>query len=91
MAAGREVVQVEGRSRGLVKPHTFFEVDDERIDDRAADEAAGLAAATALFRLGTVTIELCIFPKKEHVIILLSNPIIRYHFFFFIQRTLRFC
>lgn len=56
MAAGREVVQVEGRSRGLVKPHTF-EVDDERVDDRAA----GLAAVPVLLRLGTVTVEFCIW------------------------------
>ena len=66
MAAGRGevmvvVVQVEGRSRGLVKPHTFFEVDDEGVDDRAADEAPGLAAAPALFRLCTVTVEFRIF------------------------------
>lgn len=74
MTAGRgEVVrgEVEGRSRGLVKPHTFFEVDDEGVDGRAADEAAGLAVHAAsywLLCLAAVAVEFTIFIQfiKNH-------------------------
>lgn len=39
---------VERWTGGLVKPHTFFEFDNERIDGRASDETAGFAAASTL-------------------------------------------
>lgn len=39
---------VERWTGGLVKPHTFFEFDDERVDGRAPDETASFTAASTL-------------------------------------------
>lgn len=55
-SAWREVVQVERLAGGLVKPHTFFEVDDDGVD-RAPDEAPDIAAASALIRLGATVVK----------------------------------
>lgn len=45
---------VERWTGGLVKPHTFFEFDDEGIDG-AADEATSFAVSSTLVRLGSTT------------------------------------
>lgn len=39
---------VERWTGGLVKPHTFFKFDDERVDGRAPDETASFTAASTL-------------------------------------------
>jgi hypothetical protein len=73
-------VKVEGRSRGLIKPHTFFEVDDERVD-RVAVGAPGLTVSGALLRLRTVTFQFLIFPNIRESIgkIILSFLLLRFN------------
>ncbi|KYM91142.1 hypothetical protein ALC53_01554 [Atta colombica] len=44
---------VERWTGGLVKPHTFFEFDDERIDGGTANKTTSLAVSSSLVRFSS--------------------------------------
>jgi len=44
---------VERWTGGLVKPHTFFKFDDERIDGGTTDKTTSFAVSSTLVRLSS--------------------------------------